>query len=263
MATSQINFEQNTAQVVNSYTIGDLLNMAYRLAHALKNPGQGIGPSELTEGLLLLNSMINGWRTERLMVVFFIRTIVPFKANQQSYGVGPGQDWDVARPTRIDRAGFIVGTDSSPAEISMDIVLTHEQWSAFTIKKVQDNVPLALYYQASYPYGTARLWPVPNQDGTMAIYTPQWLSEVKTADDPLITPDGYRDMMIYGLAVRIHQLYPEKPWEPSVAADAEFYKQKVKSNQFTPLFIGTDAATLQEGWGQRFIGGDPKAWSPY
>lgn len=256
------NFVPDTTQNVNTYTIGDVMNMSYRLAHALKNPGQGISASEEKEGLMLFNSMINGWRTERLMVVYFIRTIVPYVANQESYGVGPGQDWNVTKPSKILRAGFIIGNDSA-AEIPMDIVLNYEQWSAFTVKHVRDNVPLALYYQNSYPYGTARLWPVPSADGTMAIYTPQWLSEVLTADDPLITPDGYRDMMIYGLAVRIHQLYPDKAWDPSVANDADFYKQKVKSNQFTPVFIGADAATLGEDYGSRWVGGNPKAWMPY
>lgn len=253
-----IDFFQNTVLV------SGIIQRAYRMARALKNPGQGVSNSESLEGLSVLNSMIDGWKIENLLIIYTRRSLQNMVAGQKTYGVGPAQDFDIERPEKIHRAGFIVTGNPTSSEIPMEIILTFEEWAQFVVKDVGSTIPLALYYQASVPYGNAQVWPVPTIDSQIVIYTPETLNEFRTVDDAVIVPKGYREMLAYNLAVAIHELYPEKGMEPSVSRKAEWYKSRVKANQLTPIFIGSDPAVMQEQRksGTRW-GGNPKAWTPY
>ncbi len=256
------NFQPQLTDVVNTFLVSDMLEQGYRMAGALLHPGQGISPSESAEGLGIANSMIDGMKIEGLLIIFTRRTLQTMNIGQKDYGVGPGQDFDIPRPPKIHRAGFIIGTEPGDAEIPMDVLLTFEQYAEFTVKNTGCGVPLAFYYQGSVPYGTFTVWPVPNLVSQIAVYTPVVLSEFSTVDDAMEMPYGYREMLEYNLAVRVHQRYPGKAMDPSVRAMAVETKARVKNNQWTPLFIGSDKAAMQENR-RSWCGGTPKAWTPY
>lgn len=261
----------NFAPVINlvqtSYTVKDLLYRSYRMARALRHPGQGLSvPSESDEGLAILNAMIDGWKIEQLMVEYIRRTLQPVTLNQKVYSVGPGQDWDIERPEKILGAGFIVkGTPpNGDAELPMQMLFSWEEYQSFVVKDVQSTYPLALYYQAAVPFGSATLWPVPNDSGqNIAIYTNQLLQEFQTIDDPLILKDGYREALEYNLAVAIHEVYPEKVISPTIITKADWYKQRVKNNNFQPMLIKSDEGARQNAPLDTWFGGLPKAWTPY
>ncbi len=262
----QITYQQTSLQV------SDIIYRAARMARALKHPGQGVSvPSESTEFLGILNAMIDGWKAESLMIPYTNRTIFNITANQKVYGVGPGQDWGVAsdgstpfeRPEAITRAGFLIPGSSTPTELPMYIILSYEEYAAYIIKDVQSNYPLVLYYQPATPYGAATLFPVPSINGQVAVYTPQWLSEFLTFDDVVYVRDGVREMMMYNLAVAIHEMYPERPMAPSVEMKAFYYKQRVQANQMTPMAIKSDEGAVQNSFGNDYSGGFPRLWTPY
>lgn len=236
------------------------------MAGALKRPGQGISvPSETDEGLFIANALIDGMKTENLLIIYNRRTYQQMNANQSSYGVGPGQDFNIERPEHIRRASFILPNQNSQgqqAEITMEPIFNDEQWQAFVTKQITSSNPLAFYYQPSVPFGTFRVWPVPNSPSQVVIYTPQYLSEFSTVDDDCIFPDGFREMLLYNIAVAVHERYPEKPMDPSVAQKAIFYKERVKYNLLTPMFISADPAVMQETYNARWSGGMPRAWLP-
>lgn len=249
--------------VQNTFVVSDMLYSAYRKARALKNPGQGISPSESAEGLQLLNALVDGWKIEKLLVLYTRRTEQEMVINQQTYSIGPGQDFDLERPEHIRRAGFIIRGAQFPAEIPMENILTSERWARFVVKTMTSTIPLAYYYQASVPYGAFTVWPVPNIPSAIAIYTDQTLSEFSTVDDQVIMADGFREMLEYNLAVTVHELYPERPMAPSVEAKADFFKARVKNNLITPLFIQSDGGAIQNASRGAFPGGNPRAWTPY
>jgi hypothetical protein len=246
--------------------------MAYRLAGALKMPGQGWSESESREALDICNAMIDGWRIERLLIIFYIRTIVNLVLNQKDYSVGPGQDWNIERQEKIHAAGFVLNLGTpTESELPMSIVLSYEEYANIVAKNVQGSIPLILYYRATLPYGTATIWPVYNQQISenngptcIALYTRGVLQEFATIDDPIIMPQGFREMLLYNLAWRIHQRppYNKMPIDPDVKNMAIFYKQRVKNQQLTPLIMTPDRAVNQNGQRDN-LGSFPKAWSPY
>lgn len=262
----QITYNQVQVQV------SDLIYRSARMARALKHPGQGVSvPSESTEFLGILNGMIDGLKAESLMIPYTNRTIFPITGGQKVYGVGPGQDWGIASdgvtpfetPEMITRAGFLIPGASTPTELPMYIILTYEEYAAYIIKDVPSNYPLVLYYQSARPYGAATLFPVPNINGQVAVYTPQWLSEFLTFDDIVYVRDGVREMLMYNLAVAIHEMYPERAMAPSVELKAIEYKQRVRANQYTPMPIKSDGGATQNSGNGEFWGGYPRAWTPY
>jgi hypothetical protein len=185
---------------------------------------------------------------------------------QSAYSVGPGQDWDLERPEKILAASFIVEgvPDSTSAEIQMEIVWNYERWQEIITKQVQSTYPLALYYQAAAPYGVARLWPVPNfSPQNVAIYTEQLLSEFVTVDDNVIMRDGWREMMMYNLALKIHQTYPKGIMDASVPIMAKETKDRVKAAQWTPLYVGCDEGARQNSGSRNGLAGYPRTFVPY
>lgn len=257
-----INYFQNTI------IVSQILQRAYRMAGGLLLAGRGLNPSEQQEGLDVLNALIDGLKIEALVVEYERRTVQTLTANQQSYSVGPGQEFDLERPEFIGRAGFVVASPppDSPAEVPMRVIATYEEWAQYVVKYTTSQIPLAIYYQASVPVGTARFWPVPSVTGQqVAIYTRQMLSEFATVDDQVNVRDGYREMLEYNLAVAIHQMppYNKQPMDPSVTMMAENWKDRVKIAAFTPMPVASDGGARQGQSKEQNIAGFPKLWTPY
>jgi hypothetical protein len=262
----QITYEQT------SLVVADIIYRAARMARALKHPGQGVSvPSESTEFLNILNAMIDGWKIESLLIPYTNRTLMNVTEGQKVYSVGPGQDWGVSsdgmtpfeNPEKIHRCGFIIPGSDTPTELPMYIILAYEEYAAYIIKDVQSSYPLVLYFQAAQPYGAATLWPVPSCNGQVAVYTPQLLSEFLTFDDVVLIRKGWREALMYNLAVAIHEMYPERPMDPMVTIKAAAYKDRVKANQYTPIAMRSDHGATQNTTGGEYAGGFPKTWTPY
>lgn len=262
-------FAPTFAVVPLNVQCGDILTAAYRKAHAIARPGQGISPSEQAEGIAELNSMIDGFKMEDLLIPGYQRTLQNMAIGQKSYSVGPGQDFNIERAERIGRAGFIIGTDPNTAEIPMAVLLTYETYAQYVAKNVGSSIPLAIYYEPFAPtqdgnvFGQAIVWPVPTVVSMIAIYTPTWVQGFSSAEDPVLVPHGWIEMLKYALAVKIHELYPEKPWDPAIPVRAEALKSRVKYHQARPMFIGSDPAVMGEQRSQQWVGGNPKAWTPF
>lgn len=252
----------------NSYTLIQILNQAHRLAGGLKQPGMGMSNSESQEALDVLNFLIDGLSIENLMIVLYLRTyqtVTNNRPNPASYSVGPGQDFNIKRPEKIHGAGFILqGGTTSESELEMQVLLSYDQYQAFVAKNVQSSIPLALYYQATLPYGTATLWPVPNTTSQIVLYTQSTLEQFQTIDDSVVVPAGYYEMLMYQLAIRLHQRPPwnTRPMDPTVFEMATFYKERIKNQQLTPIYISSDPGACSTEW-EDSTTTVPRAWLPW
>ena len=89
------------------------------------------------------------------------------------------------------------------------------------------------------------MWPVPSENGTLAIYTPGVLGEFTAVSDTVTFPPGYREMFEYNLALRIHDGYPEAIMLPGVEERARKSMALVKTKNIRPSRLRVDDATLQ------------------
>lgn len=259
-----------TAYNIAQYTLANVVYQAYRMGGGLSMAGQGINPSEQQEILDITNHFVDGLKLEALFCQFLIRTVVAVTTNKYVYSVGPGQDWDIERPEKINTAGFILnyGQGQTESELPMRVIVSYEQYAEFVAKQVTSSFPLVLYYQATTPYGSGTVWPVPSVDSAsssgayVALYTPGYMQEFNTLDDPIVVPHGYREFMMYNLAIRIHQRppYSKQPMDQSVRDMAALYKSRIQNAQITPLLALPDEAALSPLPG---ISQPVKAWTPY
>lgn len=160
--------------------------------------GQTPSTDVLAEGLATLNSMIDAWTIERLMVPVIARRVVDLVVGQQTYTMGVSGDWDEDRPARIERAGLIDGDTETPLDI-----WTLGEWADQQLKSTSGS-PRAIYYEPTYPLGTVRVWPVPDGADQLALYV--WAPLAQFADlntTEYDLPPGYAAALKFNLAVEL------------------------------------------------------------
>jgi hypothetical protein len=253
--------------VINTFQVIDIINAAYRYAGALQYAGRAVSNSEAQEGLNVCNAMIDGWKIEELLIICYLRQLFSFQNGVKDYSVGPNGDFNIERPEKIHGAGFVINPgQQTETEIPMEIVFTFQQYQNLVAKNITTTLPLVMYYRATIPLGTATFWPVPqNATCSVALYTQAAFQEFSTINDTLIAPKGYREMLIFNLAWRIHSMppYNKLQMDPTVIEMAKFYKERVKFQQMTPIYIASDPGAMQQNGGERDCSSFPKAWVPY
>lgn len=162
-----------------------------------------------------LNSMVDRWKAERLTIWEDKRT-GPFQltSGQQTYTIGAGAagpyGWVTPRPFWIDFAGLVqtVGGGIPVPEYPM-AVLTDFEWAKTVTKTLQSSIPTALWYDRNFDAngcGTIYIWPVPTVANQVALYSPVPVDEfdiVNGLTNAINFPPGYRDLLMYSLAIRI------------------------------------------------------------
>jgi hypothetical protein len=230
-----------------TFVVSDLLYMAHRKAGILMAPGRSYSIEEAVDGLLELNNMLNDWKAERLMVYSEDRQLFPINANQQTYliGLGPGADYVVERPERIERAEFIFTNVTPNVEVPMKI-FSPQEWTSLTPKLLTNTIVTSLYYEPLVlPSGNGKitLWPAPTQAWQIAIWIWITVNEFANTTDTVTLPPAYRSLIQNNLAVRLAAMYPGRSnIAPATVQLAAQLKSKIKGMNAPVLECQTEAA---------------------
>lgn len=233
----------------------EVMTQSYRMANVLTAAGRGISGSEQAEGLHVFNTMLDGVKIERWFFYQIIRKEYPTVVGQKDYSIGDaglGANWAVERPEKVLSAGIMVpgGVGGNQAEIPIYVVQSYQEYQSIVCKLTGSTLAQVLYYQAALPLGIGTVWPVPTQVFQIVMYTPQTVQEFNDVASDYIVPKGYREWMEYEGAVKINQRYPKAPRVPQTVIDmAKEYKARVMAQQWTPAFIRSDAAAMQNNGG--------------
>ena len=227
--------------------VSDLLYSAMRIAGILSAPGRGYSASDAEDGLMVLNSMLDTWTAERLTVYAELRSIFNLIANRQFYVIGQSGvvDWNVPRPERIERAGYIFTNVTPNVEVPARI-LTDQEWSGLSPHELTSTIPTTLYYQALVPNGQVTVWPIPtdvSQVGQVAIYTWQQIPQFPSTITQCFLPPAYRNAIEYNLAIEMAVRYQRRanltPLAVQIAASS---KRKLKAMNSQVLLMQTEMA---------------------
>jgi hypothetical protein len=197
-------------------TVYDILKPAFRIAGLLGAPQRGLSPEEQTEGLEVLNAMLDAWKANRCFSYATLRYLLNTVADKASYTIGVSRDStataaDIAieRPAKIERASYIF-TNSTP-EVEKPIpVLNAREWQAVPVKTITSSAITALYYEPFMEYGVIHPYPIPTVTGKIAIYIWTMLAELAAVTTEMILPPAYRLAIEYNLAVQLAERYPER-----------------------------------------------------
>lgn len=178
--------------------VSSVLARALRLAGILAS-GESPDATMQADALEALNSMLDAWRTESLLVHALRTESLPI-TGAASYTVGDGGDLDTVRPVKIEAAYWRSGDTDYPLALATAVT-----WAQISDKSLSADVPEWLYYEPAYPLGVVHLSSIPSS-GTLhlVVWTP--IAEFGAFDE-FSFPPGYRDAIAYQLAMRLCQEY--------------------------------------------------------
>lgn len=179
-------------------TARDMINGAGRLNRVL---GQNMTftDAEASEGLRRLNSMLDFWSIERLMVYQITENSFTWPSNTASRTIGSGGQIAVTRPTKIHSAYF---RDSGSNDYPVMLIEEKEVYDSLTPKTTAGFYPDYLFCDYAYPLASLFVWGVPSAALTCVLKSWKQLQSFATLDTVLSLPPGYQDAIEYNLAVR-------------------------------------------------------------
>lgn len=198
--------------------IKDLLRSSFRCIGSLR-VGFGYSPSELKDGLFVLNAMLDAWAADELNAPCTLTSVYPLGTVKESYTVGPGGDFNGPRPVKIIDAKYVVTTNPAQPLWEPLECINDQQFLAIHLPLTASTIPQRLYYNTTFPLGTAILWPVPqNAADQVAICASQPIGGGITDENALFSvPPGYLDAVRYQLAIRLAMEW-DKPLKDGVVA---------------------------------------------
>lgn len=203
-------------------TAESIIRRAMRLLNVLA-AGETPGANEKTDALDAMNSMLDAWRNESLMV-YALRDEALMLTGAASYTIGDGGDLNTARPVKIETAFYRANGFDYPVRIADALA-----WARIASKSTSSGVPDWLYYAPDYPAGHLYMNPnPPNGELHLVTWTP--LTSF-AASDPVALPPGYQEAITFQLASRLAIEYG-KAVPVEVAAIGSAAKKDIKRVNF-------------------------------
>ena len=191
----------------------------------------GLGQTPLGEdmefGLIRLNRMIGQFNRRRWLIYHLVE-ITCISTGNQTYSVGPGGDFNVSRPDRLEDGCFFRRNISNGPDFNIDFNL--DLGPATSVGSGQVDYPLTLiearetynrialkglttwpsdvFYDASFPNGTLHIYPVPAA-GVFELHLllKDSLQTFATPNTVLAMPVEYEEALEYNLALRFCAKY--------------------------------------------------------
>lgn len=242
-------------------TAADLINLALTDSGVLGS-GQTASTQDLSDSLRRLNMMIAQWSRRRWLVYHLIDTAAPC-SGVQSYRVGPGGDFDIARPDRIEAAYIRQQTPSpTPVDWPLTQIDSREDYSRIALKTMV-SPPGSFFYDSDYPYGRVYPWPLPSSAYELHILTKAVLQQFAAITDTVLLPPEYEEAIYTNLMVRERSAYRFKP-DPVIIGLAKASLNTIRRSNFQvgklrlPAII-TNRVGLGASWagGGSVSGGEP------
>lgn len=185
----------------------DIINLALKQAGVL-GVGQTANSEDVNDAFTLLNFMLAQWNRKRWLIWRLVTT-AKVSTGAQSYTVGIGQDFDVARPDRLESAFFRQIVQSTPNQIDypLEIIEARETYNQIALKQLV-SFPSYIFYDSAYPVGSVYPWPIPQANiYSVHITTKEVLSEFTSLGQAISLPHEYYAAILYNLSARLRPAY--------------------------------------------------------
>lgn len=227
-------------------TVNDIIGGAMKDIGALA-AGEVPSGVEAADGLTLLNALVDSVSNLRLMIYSQNINKFSFTPSTQSYTLGAGATWNMARPVRIEQMSIEIQSASPKLEIPIPM-LRDEEWQAYTVKTLSSTFPLAVYDDGGFPNRTLSFWPIPTEADKAVIYSWQAINRFAAVTDTVSLPPGYERFLRTGLAIEISPSYGLEP-SPTLVSNYKEAKHVLKTLNWTPNEMSCDPALIGRGAG--------------
>lgn len=230
----------------------DLISSSARLAGILAS-GDTLTGNAPADCLLILQQMLDTWQADGLKIFSENINTFPFVLGQQAYTLGTGGQFNMPRPTKIQRMGVqILSNPTQPSEIPITL-LDFDGWANVRVKNISGSYPLFCYpdygFVGNPPVMTLNFWIIPGLACNCVIYSWQPLStwpDLATTD--VIFPPAYMQALRYNLAILLAPEFRVQidPVVAQVAANSLAALKDVNLPQ--PVLRCDPGLTAQPGW---------------
>lgn len=163
--------------------------------------GDGVDPSsdQTTEGLNLLNDMINMWQTQGLRLWEQLDLAIPLIAGKSLYVIGPSGDVNMTRPTRITQGYYL---DVNQVRRPIDPILSQQEWYTLSQPTVQGAVS-QFYVEKLVNSLNVHTWLTPDTNaatGVMHLIIQQQIANAVSLTDKIDFPLEWYAALHWGLS---------------------------------------------------------------
>lgn len=187
-----------------------------------------------------LNTMLDAWATNRLMVYQILQEALSVVANTASYTIGSGGVFNTTRPTKLDDSSFIriSGIDYPLTLVAADA------YAATPVKGTLSTIPYVIACDYAYPLATIYLYPTPSAAATLYLRSWKVLQSFAALTTDLALPPGYQRAIEWNLA---KELCPEYgvPVTNDIMREAVGSKLGITSINAPPLTMVNESAAMR------------------
>lgn len=209
-------------------TARDIITLALKGAGVL-GVGQTGQAEDFNDALTIMNGMLAQWAERRWLVYHLVDTA--FLGNgSDAYTVGPGQNFNIPRPSRIEAAFCrqIVNPSPNQVDTALHVFQSREDYNDVSLKKMQ-SFPFCVFYDSGFPTGTLHVWPAPTSLYEIHISTKDVLQNFANLSDVLAMPPEYFEALHYNLAARLRPMY-QLPPDQSITLFAKMALNTIKNS---------------------------------
>lgn len=179
--------------------------MALKTANVL-GVGQTADAEDMNDSFNLLSMMMAQWQRRRYMVYELV-TASKVATGQISYTVGPGGDFDIPRPSKLESAFFRQQFNQQlPVDYPFTILRAREDYNRIGLKTL-NAFPQFIFYDAANPLGNLFPWPVPNNQYEIHITVMQQLQQFAGMDEEITLPPEYKAALMWNLTLELYPFY--------------------------------------------------------
>ena len=221
-------------------TAAEQINGAYRLLNVLDQT-ETANATQLANGLLALNQMLDSWSTERLSVFATNDQTFTWPTDTISRTLGPSGNFVGTRPILLDDSTYFVVNN-----ISYGLTfINQEQYDAIALKASTSPYPQWLFINMDMPDITMYVWPKPTQALEMHFISVTPLTQPATSGTTLSIPPGYLRAFRFNLACEIAmELGVDAP--ASVKRIADVSKRNIKRINNPEDVMGMPAGMMRK-----------------
>jgi hypothetical protein len=192
-------------------TVGDVINQSLKKAGIL-----GVGQTALAEdsndAFADLIDLLSQWQRKRWLTWNLIDTFIT-STGAVSYTIGTGQNFNIARPDRIEAAFFrqLINTSPNQVDYPLEIIPARETYNQIALKSLT-SWPQYIFYDSAYPVGNVYVWPVPQAslfEIHLTLKVP--FSTISNLSTNIVMPPEYIPAIKWNLAVRLRESYQLPP----------------------------------------------------
>lgn len=164
--------------------------------------GETPGAEESADALRALNSMLDSWSTQGLLVLGTAIEEFTLTSGQGSYTLGTGGDLATTVPVRIDSA-FIKLTGNTEQKLKL---IDNQKYGEIEVKNVS-GIPYRLFIDRNYPLMKLYLDPVPDAAHTLKLHTYRQFTTISSLSTSFSLPRGYERAIEYNLCIELADDY--------------------------------------------------------